>query len=61
MKLAFAKFVTIVALGTALSALGGATLSSAEVPVEEPVRLEVRILETAGPCECPTFEATLPL
>lgn len=51
MKLGFAKFVTIVALGVTVSAWGGAALSSAEVPAEHPARIEVRILETAMHCE----------
>lgn len=50
MKLEFAKFLMIVAIGAAVSAWGGATLSNTDAPAEKPTRVEVRILETAGLC-----------
>lgn len=53
MKLEFAKFLMIVAIGAAVSAWGGATLSNAVAPSEKPARVEVRILETAGLCHEP--------
>lgn len=52
MKLGFAKFLMIVAFGAAVSAAGGAALSSAQArTTESPSRVEVRILETAVVCE----------
>lgn len=51
MKLGFAKFLMIVALGATVSAWGGATLSSVDARSESPGRVEVKILETALACE----------
>ncbi|MDX1661808.1 MAG: hypothetical protein R3326_08465 [Gemmatimonadota bacterium] len=51
MKLAFVKFVMIVALGTTISAWGGSTLAAFETTSEKPARVEVEILETAGLCQ----------
>lgn len=51
MKLGFAKFLMIAALGATVSAWGGSALSSAEAGSESPGRVEVKILETAMACE----------
>lgn len=53
MKLEFAKFLTIVLIGVTLSVWGGAALSSPEAATEKPIRVEVQILETAGPGQEP--------
>ncbi len=53
MKTEFAKFLMIVVVGTAISAWGGAALSSSEAATEKPTRVEVRILETAWLCHAP--------
>lgn len=59
MKTEFAKFLMIVLVGAAVSAWGGAALSNPEAPSEKPIRVEVKILETAGLCHTPG--ATVPL
>lgn len=57
MKLEFAKFLMIVALGATVSAWGGSALSHEEVASDETYRLEVRVLQTADLCD----EGTAPL